>query len=176
MHAFGYILDLETKFSLPNFRFSFIKACSTYFFIMSTFGWMSSMSYNIMKQFGGGSRIHKRPDNKILLRYAIYSFGMAILMTGNQIMIIIRRLKCFTIFFRQIKVAITQTVMNHSIFTEIFYVLGSVYLTHFFDRSSDIVKGNVENTTLFSIRPGFGEESCWFTTCSSKGLGLFLYG
>ena len=79
-------------------------------------------------------------------------------------------------FFRQIKVAITHTVMNHSIFTEIYYVLGSVYLTHFFDRSSDIVKGNVENTTLFSIRPGFGEESCWFTTCSSKGLGLFLYG
>ena len=60
---------------------------------------MSSMSYNIMKQFGGGSRIHKRPDNKILLRYAIYSFGMAILMTGNQIMIKIRRLKCITIFF-----------------------------------------------------------------------------
>ena len=45
---------------------------------------MSSMSYNIMKQFGGGSRMnHKRPDNKILLRYAIYSYGMAILMTGK---------------------------------------------------------------------------------------------
>ena len=31
----------------------------------------------------------------------------------------------------------------------------------------------VENTVRYD--PGFGEESCWFTSCS-KALSIFLYG
>ena len=102
---------------------------------MTTFWWMSSMSYNIMKQFGGNARLNtKHTEKKALVRYALYSFGLSVLMT---------------------------TI---------------VYLTHYFDRSKDVLKGTFEYTALFSVRPGFGEETCWFTTCNSKGAAVFLYG
>ena len=68
---------------VSNWQFV-VLACVTYFFIMSTFGWMSSMSYNIVKQFSGAaSRLKNGSDVKSLAIYALYSHGLAAIMTGN---------------------------------------------------------------------------------------------
>lgn len=46
------------------------------------------------------------------------------------------------------------------------------------DRSVDFRRGAAPqrwSAAVLLFRPGFGEESCWFTSCS-KSLSLFLYG
>ena len=46
---------------------------------------------------------------------------------------------------------------------------------HIRDDSSDALNGNGNETISPMWRPGFGEETCWFTTCS-HGIAYFLYG
>ena len=47
------------------------------------------------------------------------------------------------------------------------------FLDHF-DPSINPVGGNTNGTLSPIWRPGFGEESCWFSTCS-EGLLLYFY-
>merc|ERR1711997_975366 len=55
-------------------------ASFTYFFTLSTFAWMNTMSYNIMTTFSG-SRLPTHYKKRRLGLYSLYSFGIPALLT-----------------------------------------------------------------------------------------------
>jgi hypothetical protein len=50
-----------------------------------------------------------------------------------------------------------------------------VFILNQVDNSTDPLSGNENGTISARWRPGFGEETCWFTSCSD-GFVIFLYG
>ena len=68
------------------------------------------------------------------------------------------------------KQADRERYIRYSLFCYGFPVLATV-LVVVTDR---IMSSKLGSSTSW-VRPGFGEEACWFTSCS-QGLTLFLYG
>ena len=138
---------------------TFFSASSTYFFTLSTFGWMNAMSYNIMTQFryeadknlhynfhiinpwkkhifSGQSKLPTHYHKRRILLYSLYSFGIPALMT--------------------LTVGILDKVNM---------------------KSSTLANPDVDDNGVIMNsywRPGIGEESCWLSSCSSGQL-LYFY-
>ena len=121
-------------------------ALATYFFTLTSFGWMTIMSYNIMSQFRllykfipkysfiiwflfRGNKLPPGFNNRRLVIYSIFSVGLPLLMT------------------------ILMLILQQS------------------DKSKPLDGETLEDNDW---RPGFAEVSCWFTHCSN-GLVYFFY-
>ncbi len=143
--------DSIDEVSKTNKKCIFLASVS-YFFTLASFGWMSAMSYNIMSQFRLVNKLGKFAQNNKIF----HSSGTSRLPKNANS----QRMAYYTVY---------------SFGVPAFMVIAALTL-NYVDTSIDPLNGNGGNATLSpSWRPGFGEETCWFTSCS-MGSAIFLYG
>ena len=133
----------------------YISASVTYYCILCTFMWMSAMSYNIMTKF-------KWVFEKICCYYNKTTYNLPLLFyRGTSILP--------KSADRQRFVAYCGACFGLPAFM-LLIVLGLNWSDQIdVDSTSD-----KQYSALDLWRPGFGEESCWFNSCSSA-LTIFLY-
>ena len=126
--------------------YSNLLASLTYYFILCSFGWLSAMSYNIMTKF----RSFKCKVVSYLEKKGNFFCRVSTILPKDADKRRFQVYSCFCFGLPLIMFVIVLTI----------------------DRSMDYEN---EESFISAIRPGFGEEACWFTSCSSA-LSIFLYG